>query len=80
MGKTVEVSSRNTVLIRIATSMLGVLVSGRLLTVDTNKIYLVLGLVYFLSSLLTSATWIVYAQWRSRNGWVSSVELPYGDD
>jgi hypothetical protein len=80
MGKTVEVSPRRAVIVRVAMSMLGVLVSGRLLTIDDNKIYLALGLVYFMSSLVMSATWIMYAQWRSRNGWVSSVELPYDDD
>ena len=76
MGEQIQVSSQRTVITRVLMSMLGVLISGRLLVVEHNKFYVFAALFYFLASVGMSGMWIMYAQWRARHGWVSTVELP----
>jgi hypothetical protein len=72
----VEVSPKPTVILRIVTRMVGLLVSGRVMLNDPNIYYQMISTLYFVSVLTTTVGWIVYAQWRAKNGWISEIDIP----
>lgn len=72
----VQVSNRNAVLFQVATALMYLMVSGRLMMIETNMWYRVVALIVFIFSLGKSALMLLYAQWRSMRGWSTEVELP----
>jgi hypothetical protein len=49
---------------------------GRLLVIESNKVYLGMGIAMFLIALLTAIKNIMYMQWRSNRGWTTTVQVP----
>ena len=75
----IEVSAKPVVVTRIATRMIGLLVAGRVMLNDPNLLYVLLSSAYFVSLLVATITWIMYAQWRAREGWVNEIDIPDND-
>ena len=74
MGNLV-VSPKRAVIKQVVISFLMVITIGRFLVVETNKMYLGLGIAMFLVALLTAIKNIMYMQWRSNRGWTTTVQV-----
>ena len=72
----VRVSSKRAVVFQVVTGLLSLMISGRLMFIDSNMFYGSLGLCGFVVSLYKSMIMIMYAQWRSHRGWDTEVDLP----
>lgn len=75
MGNLV-VSPKRAVIKQVVISFLMVITIGRLLTIESNKVYLGVGVAMFLVALFTAIKNIMYMQWRSNRGWTTTVQVP----
>ena len=70
------VSPKRAVIKQVVISFLMLITIGRLLVIESNKVYLGMGIAMFLIALLTAIKNIMYMHWRSNRGLTTTVQVP----
>lgn len=72
----IEVSMKRYVLTRFFALLVSILISGRLMLSDPNIVYRYIGALAFVGFNLRAIMLVMYMQYRGRDGWRNTVDLP----
>ena len=72
----VDVSLRRYVVARFVALLVIILLSGRVMISDPNIVYRYIGALAFVGFNMRAIMLVMYMQFRSRDGWKDTVDLP----
>lgn len=72
----IDVSLKRYVIIRFVSLLVIILLSGRVMLSDPNIVYRYIGTLTFVGFNMRAIMLVLYIQYRSRDGWKNTVDLP----